>query len=922
MAEVTVTELAKSVNVSVEHLLAQMKEAGLAHQKPEQVVSDEDKQVLLSHLRSSHGEDADAPKRITLKRRTITKLKTGVTGRRTVNVEIRKKRTYVKRDTEEGVEPGEEEETGALELPVEELAAEVLAAEIALPEDEVAVEEVELEAPAEIELPAPVPAEPAAPAEAQAAPVVLEAPRQDKRFIDPELLRQAAATRRKEKEAEERARKEALARAKKLKEEEEARKRAEPPARTDQQPARPARPSAPRPPREGAAPAAAKPPARGTRRRDEGDEDKPRKKGAKGGGVWDRDTTLRPTAVPLSESEFEAAEAAALRRERKNRELKPAHSEHLKHGFELPTEKIVYEVALPESITVGELAQKMSVKSTAVIKELMKLGVMATINQPLDQETATLVVEEMGHTVKLLREDAIEGELEKVAEAEGMPEPRAPVVTVMGHVDHGKTSLLDYIRETRVAHGEAGGITQHIGAYHVETAHGMVTFLDTPGHAAFTAMRARGAKSTDIVVLVVAADDGVMPQTEEAIQHARAANVPLVVAINKMDKPSADPERVRSELSQRGVISEKWGGDTQFAEVSAHTGQGIDNLLDAILLQAEVLELKAPRDVAAAGIVIESRLDKGRGSVASLLVQRGVLKPGQIVLAGTHFGRVRAMLDESGRPIAEAGPSIPVEILGLDGTPDAGDVFTVVENERQARDVAQFRELKKRQSKLAHRQGPRLDTMFAEMGKEAKTLNVMVKADVRGSLEAIQSALLGLGNEEVRVNVVAGAVGGITETDVNLAITTSAVIFGFNVRADNAARRLVESEGVDLRYYSVIYDLIDDVKSALSGMLQPELREEILGVAEVRDTFSSPKFGTVAGCMVIEGIVYRNKRIRVLRADVVIYEGELESLRRFKDDVAEVRAGFECGIGVRNYNDVRVGDKIEVYSVREVARTL
>jgi translation initiation factor IF-2 len=450
----------------------------------------------------------------------------------------------------------------------------------------------------------------------------------------------------------------------------------------------------------------------------------------------------------------------------------------------------------------------------------------------------------------------------------------------------------------------------------------MVTFLDTPGHAAFTAMRARGAKSTDIVVLVVAADDGVMPQTEEAINHARAANVPLVVAINKMDKAGADPERVRSELSQRGVISEKWGGDTQFAEVSAHTGQGIDALLDAILLQAEVLELKAPRDVPAQGIVIESRLDKGRGSVASVLVQRGVLKPGQIVLAGTYFGRVRAMLDEGGRPIAEAGPSIPAEILGLDGTPDAGDTFMVLENERQAREVAQFRELKRRQSKLAHRQGPRLDTMFAEIGKEAKTLNVMVKADVRGSLEAIQTALLGLGNEEVRVNVVAGSVGGITETDVNLAITTSAVIFGFNVRADAAARRLVESEGVDLRYYSVIYDLIDDVKSALSGMLKPELREEILGVAEVRDTFSSPKYGTVAGCMVIEGTVYRHKRIRVLRADVVIYEGELESLRRFKEDVAEVRAGFECGIGVRNYNDVRVGDKIEVYSVREVARAL
>ncbi|HMV70763.1 MAG TPA: translation initiation factor IF-2, partial [Pseudomonadales bacterium] len=707
-----------------------------------------------------------------------------------------------------------------------------------------------------------------------------------------------------------------------------ARKRAEPQptARPEGAAARPAAPAAPRAPRPGGGPGggapAAKPPARGARRRDDsGEAEKPRKKSARGNS-WEREALLRPTAIPMSESEYEAAEAAALRRERKSRELKPAHAEHLKHGFELPTDKMVYEVALPESITVGELAQKMSVKSTAVIKELMKLGVMATINQTLDQETATLVVEEMGHTVRLLREDAFEEDLEKATGVEGTPEPRAPVVTVMGHVDHGKTSLLDYIRETRVAHGEAGGITQHIGAYHVETGHGMVTFLDTPGHAAFTAMRARGAQSTDIVVLVVAADDGVMPQTEEAIQHARAANVPLVVAINKMDKPSADPERVRSELSQHGVISEKWGGDTQFAEVSAHTGQGIDELLDAILLQAEVLELTAPRDVPAQGMVIESRLDKGRGSVASLLVQRGVLKSGQIVLAGTQFGRVRAMLDEAGRAIDDAGPSIPVEILGLDGTPDAGDSFIVLESERQAREIAQQREMKRRQSKLAHRQGPRLDTMFADMAKEAKTLNVMVKADVRGSLEAIQSSLAELGNEEVRVNVVAGAVGGITETDVNLAITTSAVLFGFNVRADVAARRLAEREGVDLRYYGVIYDLIDDVKKALGGMLSPEMREEILGIAEVRDTFRSPKFGTVAGCMVVEGTVYRHKPIRVLRDNIVIYEGELESLRRFKEDVADVRHGFECGIGVRNYNDVRVGDKIEVYSVREIARTL
>jgi len=921
MAEVTVAELAKSVNVSVEHLLAQMKEAGLSHQKAEQFVSDEDKQTLLAHLRSSHGEDADASKRITLKRRTITKLKTGSAGKRTVNVEIRKKRTYVKR--EDGLESPQDLDAEGEEFEQQEAIEEQDLAAVVEPPAAVEAPPAEPEpeqAPVEVEVPV-APAPVVAPVVAAAVPLAEAPRREDKRLIDPELLRQAAATRRKEKEIEERTRREALAKAKKLKEEEEARKRSEPPVRARPDEAAPARPVG------GAGPAAPKGakdvrPAKGKRRDDTPEDDKPRKKGAKTSWERERDALLRPTAIPLSEADLEEAEAAALRRERRSRELKPAHEEHLRHGFELPTDKIVYEVALPESITVAELAQKMSVKSTAVIKELMKLGVMATINQPLDQETATLVVEEMGHKAKLLRDDALEDDLLRVSDAEGTPLPRAPVVTVMGHVDHGKTSLLDYIRETRVASGEAGGITQHIGAYHVETGHGMVTFLDTPGHAAFTAMRARGAKSTDIVILVVAADDGVMPQTIEAIQHARAANVPLVVAVNKMDKSSADPERVRSELSQHGVISEKWGGDTQFAEVSAHTGQGIDQLLDSILLQAEVLELKAPRDVAAQGIVIESRLDKGRGSVASLLVQRGVLKPGQIVLAGTFFGRVRAMVDEAGKPLEEAGPSIPVEILGLDGTPDAGDPFMVVESERQAREVASAREIKRRQSRLAHQKAASLDTMFADIGKESRILNVMIKTDVRGSLEAIQAALLDLGNDEVRVNVVAGSVGGITETDVNLALTTSAVVFGFNVRADGAARRAIEREGVDLRYYSVIYDLIDDVKKALGGMLAPERREEILGVAEVRDTFRSPKFGTVAGCMVVEGTLHRNKPIRVLRENVVIFEGELESLRRFKDDVAEVRAGFECGIGVRNYNDVRVGDKIEVYSVREVARTL
>ena len=573
---------------------------------------------------------------------------------------------------------------------------------------------------------------------------------------------------------------------------------------------------------------------------------------------------------------------------------------------------------------MGDLAQQMAVKAGVVIKELMKLGVMATINQMIDQDTASLVVEELGHRIKLKSDDELEEQLEEsLASQEGTPELRAPVVTVMGHVDHGKTSLLDYIRSSRVAIGEAGGITQHIGAYHVKTDMGMITFLDTPGHAAFTAMRARGAKSTDIVILVVAADDGVMPQTEEAVQHARAAGVPLVVAINKMDKEGADPDRVKNELAAKEVIPEDWGGDTQFIPVSAHTGEGIDTLLEALLLQSELLELKAPADVPASGLVIESRLDRGRGPVASLLVQQGTLKQGDIVLAGLQYGRVRAMLDENGQPIKVAGPSIPVEILGLDGTPDAGDPFVAVESEKRAREIADFRQEKQRSSKLARQQAAKLDSMFETMtAGEVQTLNIVIKADVRGSLEALQSSLSDLGNEEVKVNVVAGGVGGITETDISLAITSNAVIFGFNTRADAKARGLAENEGVEVRYYNVIYDLIDDVKAALSGMLSPELREEIVGIAEVRDVFRSPKFGLIAGCMVTEGTVYRSKPIRVLRDNIVIYEGELESLRRFKDDANEVRSGTECGIGVKNYTDVKVGDLIEVYDVNEVARSL
>ncbi|MDI2593724.1 translation initiation factor IF-2 [Pseudomonas sp. N3-W] len=593
------------------------------------------------------------------------------------------------------------------------------------------------------------------------------------------------------------------------------------------------------------------------------------------------------------------------------------------HGFQSPTGPVVREVKIGETITVGDLAQQMSVKAAEIIKFMFKLGTPATINQVLDQETAQLVAEELGHKVTLVSDTALEDSLAESLKFEGETFSRAPVVTVMGHVDHGKTSLLDYIRRAKVAAGEAGGITQHIGAYHVETDRGMVTFLDTPGHAAFTAMRARGAKATDIVILVVAADDGVMPQTIEAVQHAKAAGVPLVVAVNKIDKPGADLDRIRSELSVHGVTSEEWGGDTPFVSVSAKVGTGVDELLEAVLLQAEVLELKATPSAPGRGVVVESRLDKGRGPVATVLVQDGTLRQGDMVLVGSNYGRVRAMLDENGKPIKEAGPSIPVEILGLDGTPDAGDEMSVVADEKKAREVALFRQGKFREVKLARAHAGKLENIFENMGQEEKkTLNIVLKSDVRGSLEALNGALNGLGNDEVQVRVVGGGVGGITESDANLALASNAVLFGFNVRADAGARKIVEQEGLDMRYYNVIYDIIEDVKKALTGMLGSDVRENILGTAEVRDVFRSPKFGAIAGCMVIEGVVHRNRPIRVLREDIVIFEGELESLRRFKDDASEVRAGMECGIGVKSYNDVKAGDKIEVYEKVQVARSL
>ncbi|HBS43217.1 MAG TPA: translation initiation factor IF-2 [Oceanospirillales bacterium] len=865
MADVTVKELADVVGTSTERLLSQMKEAGLPQTAENDSVSDEQKQSLLVHLKKSHGEEsaAPAPKKITLKRKVTTTLKTGQGGKKSVNIEVRKKRTYVKRDESElAAEKAQQEEELQVEQVVETPEAVV----------EAPVAEVQVEEKAAAEEPAVEAAAPESAAEEAAA-----APAEEKPVVRPVV------------EVSERDR--ALARKSKAK----ARK-------PDDKPAADEDPNQKRAEAEAAQ-------AR--------QEDPRAKKGKKDvkrhdrGGRFDDDSD---------------SDSGDRNRHRRKGKLKagPRGGGSNEHAFTRPTAPVIKEIELPEAITVGDLAAKMAVKAGEVIKELMKMGVMATINQTLDQDTASLVVEEMGHKVaRLIADNQLEQDVTESVTYSGEEKPRAPVVTVMGHVDHGKTSLLDHIRRTRVAAGEAGGITQHIGAYHVETDHGMVSFLDTPGHAAFTSMRARGAQSTDVVILVVAADDGVMPQTEEAVQHAKAAGVPIVVAVNKMDKEAADPDRVKNELSARDVIPEDWGGDVPFIPVSAKTGQGIDELLEAVLLQAELLELKAHFDGPGQGVVVESRLDKGRGPVATLLVQNGTLKKGDIVLAGTFYGRARALLDENGQQTDEAGPSIPVEILGLSGTPDAGDQFMVVESEKKAREVAEFREAKHKEQVQQRQQAAKLDALFSGMGEgQVASLNVVLKADVRGSLEAIVSSLQKLATDEVKVNVVSSGVGGITETDATLAVASGAVMFGFNVRADNAARKVVEANGVDMRYYSVIYDLLDDVKQAMAGLLAPELREEIVGIAEVREVFNSPKFGQIAGCMVIEGTVYRNKKIRVLRDSVVIYEGELESLRRFKDDVNEVRNGMDCGIGVKNYQDVRPGDQIEVFDVKEVARTL
>ena len=838
MADVTVAQFAEVLKVPVDRLLQQLDQAGIKVEGAEDMISEDAKHELLTHLRRSHGRDdgqADAaPRKITLRRKSQSELKlASPQGRaRTVNVEVRSKRTYVKR--------------------------EVL-------EDQARHQQEELDRQRETE------------EQAKAALERAEHERQEKERLDRERLEEENRRRSDEENRKRSA-------------EEEARRQAEVQAREQSERERKA------------ATAAAAKPAKATR-----------------DPVDDKATRYGRQELHIV---GDVSSRHKKKKSRDGRRRAVGADTDAKHGFEMPTARVVREVAITEAMTVGELAQKMAVKATEVIKTLMNMGVMATINQTIEQDTALLVVEEMGHTAVLRKENVIEESLQGETDTTLEVLPRPPVVTVMGHVDHGKTSLLDYIRRTKVAAGEAGGITQHIGAYHVETAKGMVTFLDTPGHAAFTSMRARGAQVTDIVILVVGADDGVMPQTIEAIQHAQAAQVPIVVALNKVDKPEADPEKVKQELTKYGVIPEEWGGENIFVNVSARTGQGVDQLLDAVLLQAEVLELKAPVDGLAAGYVIESSLEKGRGAVATVLVLRGTLKLGDALLIGQEFGRVRALFDEAGKAVDNAGPSIPVVVLGLSGSPNAGDELLVVESERKAREVAMHRQARSRDVKLAQKSANMQD-VFSTMGETKPNLvQLLVKADVQGSVEALRDALNALSTGEVAVNVVSSGVGGLTESDVTLAAASKARIIAFNVRGDAAARTAIKEHGVDVRYYSIIYEAIDDIRAVLTGMLAPEVKEQIVGLAEVRNVFRSSKFGTVAGCMVIDGYVRRNFPIRVLRDNVVIFEGALESLKRFKDDVNEVRAGTECGIGVKNYNDVREGDQIECYSRVEVARTL
>ncbi len=882
MNEVTIRQFATDVGIPVDRLLTQLSDAGVDKSDPDANISEEEKVSLLNYLRDSHGKSGEIPtgepKKITLKRKTVSQLRQPVTqtgratgratvsprarGGKTVNVEVRRKRTYVKRGA------AVDDEQGSLEAE---------AAKVALAEQAEARRKIELED------------------EARRAA-------EDERRKKEEALRQAVEEAR-----------QAEAEVKRLQEEEAERRRQELAAANEA--AERVKSTEPAKPAKGKAQPADK------------DTDKTAKSKSKAKSK-EKESGKEQGKGKGGRRREELHVAAAKRGRRKQKPAK-RHSvasrqqQDAEHGFVKPTTPVVHTIEIPENISVGDLAQKMSVKAAEVIKALMKMGSMVTINQLLDRDTATLVVEEMGHKAIAAKEESLEDELLIQAEESGEKETRAPVVTIMGHVDHGKTSLLDYIKSTHVAEGEAGGITQHIGAYHVNTDKGMITFLDTPGHAAFSAMRARGAKVTDIIVLVVAADDGVMPQTKEAIQHAKAAEVPLLIAVNKMDKPEANPDRVMQELSQEDVIPEDWGGDTMFVNVSAKTGEGIDDLLDAISLQSEVLELDAVVEGPARGVIVESRLDRGRGPVATVLVQSGTLKRGDILVSGQESGRVRAMFDESGKPVESAGPSFPVEVLGLSGVPNAGDDTMAVADERQAREVTALRQEKMRDSRLTAQKAAKLDELFSQMGQgEVNYVNLIVKADVQGSVEALRDSLTKIGTDDVKVKVVASGVGGINESDANLAVTSNAIIIGFNVRADASARSVIEEKELDLRYYSIIYEVIDDVKSAILGMLSPEIREEIVGLAEVRDVFRSSKLGSIAGCMVVEGVVKRNNPIRVLRDNVVIYEGALESLRRFKEDAQEVKSGMECGIGVKNYNDVRPGDQIEVFEHTEVAREL
>ncbi|PMP06716.1 translation initiation factor IF-2 [Vibrio breoganii] len=894
MTQLTVKALSEEIGTPVERLIEQLEDAGLKKNSSDNV-TDEEKQALLTHLKKEHGDTSgeSEPTRLTLQRKKRSTLSVAAGGGKSkdVTVEVRKKRTYVKRSSVDEQARLEAEEKARLEA---EVAAKQEAEEKAKREAE---EKAQREAEAKAKCDADEKAKQEAAAKAKANST--EAPQIDseERKVKDQAAKDAAdLKRRQEEEAKRKAEQEAeklLEDARKLAEEnaerwakEEQTKKTE---TTDYHVttstyAREAEDAA-------------------DRRADGGGQRKKKKKPA--------------------DANANARGNNRNQRGQRGRKGKLAKPTSMQQGFDKTATVAKADVAIGETIVVSELANKMSVKATEVIKVMMKMGAMATINQVIDQETAALVAEEMGHKVVLRKENELEEAVMSDRDSSLESVSRAPVVTIMGHVDHGKTSTLDYIRKAHVADAEAGGITQHIGAYHVETENGMITFLDTPGHAAFTAMRARGAQATDIVVLVVAADDGVMPQTVEAIQHAQAAGVPLIVAVNKIDKEGANPDNVKNELAQYDVIPEEWGGENMFVHISAKQGTNIEGLLETILLQSEVLELTAVAEGMASGVVVESRLDKGRGPVATVLVQSGTLNKGDILLCGQEYGRVRAMRDENGAEITEAGPSIPVEIIGLSGVPASGDEATVVRDERKAREVANYRQGKFREVKLARQQKAKLENMFSNMtAGEVAELNVVLKADVQGSVEAIADSLRKLSTEEVKVNIVGSGVGGITETDAVLAAASNAILLGFNVRADASARRAVENENLDLRYYSIIYQLIDEVKQAMGGMLAPEFRQEIIGLAEVRDVFKSPKLGAIAGCMVTEGVIKRNNPIRVLRENVVIYEGELESLRRFKDDVQEVKNGYECGIGVKNYNDVRVGDQIEVFEIVEVKRTL